>query len=189
MSKPIRPKALDAAFAYFRAWSRKAAGLGSGERKRVSVVATPTPKLKVTIDTDSANVERILTALGQVESNPDTVALTGQDVSVRVMSRYQPTTIALSRPEPDVGAAETAFLAAALSGAPSPKQARDKLRLLYVHRHEGRDVFVTDDMDTFGASESERHRRINGLVSPVRVMSTDEFEQYCRSRQTTGHWG
>ena len=63
-------------------------------------MATPTPKLKVTIDTDSANVVRILTALGQVESNPDTVALTGQDVAVRVMSRYQLTTIALSRPEP-----------------------------------------------------------------------------------------
>ena len=78
-------------------------------------MATPTPKLKVTIDTDSANVERILTALGQVESDPDTVALTGQDVGVRAMSSYQPTTITLSRPEPDVGAAETAFLAAALS--------------------------------------------------------------------------
>jgi hypothetical protein len=135
MTKPARPKALDAALAYLRAWARRAASLGSGERKRVSVVATPTPKLKVTIDTDSANVERILTALGQVESDPDTVALTGQGVGGRAMSSYQPTTITLSRPEPDVGAAETAFLAAALSGAPSPKQARDKLRLLYVHRH------------------------------------------------------
>ena len=189
MSKPARPKALDAALAYLKAWARRAASLGSGERKRVSVVATPTPKLKVTVDTDSANVERILTALGQVESDPDTVALTGQDVGVRAMSSYQPTTIALSRPEPDVGAAETAFLAAALSGAPSPKQARDKLRLLYVHRHEGRDVFVSDDVDTFDAPGSKRRQRLNGLVSPARVRSTEEFEQYCRLRQTTGRWG
>jgi len=117
------------------------------------------------------------------------VALTGQDVRVRVMSRYQPTTTTLSRPEPDVGAAETAFLAAALSGAPSPKQARGKLRLLYVHRHEGRDVFVSDDVATFDAPASERRQHLNSLVSPARVSSTEEFEQYCRLRHTTGRWG
>jgi hypothetical protein len=63
------------------------------------------------------------------------------------MSRYQPVTFLLSSLTLDVGAEETRFLAAALSSAVS----RDKLRLLYVHRREGRDIFVNDDTDTFGA--------------------------------------
>jgi hypothetical protein len=147
-------------------------------------VATPPAKLKVTIDTDSANVERMLTALGQAESDPDMVALTGQDVAVSVLSRYQPATFSLPRPDTDVGAGEARFLAAVSSSASS----RDKLRFLYVHRHEGRDVFVSDGADTFGAPGSERRQRINGLVSPVRVMSTEEFREYCRLRHTTGRW-
>jgi hypothetical protein len=70
------------------------------------------------------------------------------------------------------------------------KQARDKLRFLYVHRREGRSVFVSDDTEMFGgAPESEQRQRVNGLVSPAEVMSTGEFEQYCRLRKTTGRWG
>jgi hypothetical protein len=99
-------------------------------------MATPTPKLKVTIDTDSANVERILTALGQVESNADTVALTGHDVAVRVMSRYQPTTNTLSRPEPDVGARRIRLVAGATVSARGRRVAAAPADELgrYVHR-------------------------------------------------------
>jgi len=146
-------------------------------------MATPT-KLTVTIDVNSADVERVLAAFVWADNNPDLVALT-DPAAVLVMSRYQPATFLLSRLALDVGAEETRFLAAALSSAAS----RDKLRLLYVHRREGHDILVSDDTDTFGAPGSNRRQRLNGLVSPARVMATDEFEQYCRSRQTTGRWG
>jgi hypothetical protein len=59
-------------------------------------MTTPTKKLKVTVDSDSADVNRVLTALGGAESNPDTVAVTGQDVPMRVNSVYQPITLPLS---------------------------------------------------------------------------------------------
>ena len=150
-------------------------------------MATPTPKLKVTVDTDSASVNRVLAALSQAESNPDTVMLTSQDAAMKVTSAYQATTLPLTRPTPDVGEDETAFLAAALPGA--SKQARDKLRFLYAHHREGRNVFVSEDVETFGAPASEKRLRVNGLVLPAEVMSTEEFERYCRSRQTTGRWG
>jgi hypothetical protein len=72
-------------------------------------MATPPPKLKVTIDTDSAGIDRVLTALGRAENNPDTVALTGQDVAVSVLGRYQPATIVLSRPHPTLGKMKSPF--------------------------------------------------------------------------------
>jgi hypothetical protein len=149
-------------------------------------MATPT-KLKVTIDVNSTDVERAMAAFVRADNNPDLVALTDPAV-VLIMSRYQPPTFLLPRLARDVGGQETDFLAVALSSA-SSKQARDKLRLLYAHRREGGDVFVSDDTETFGAPESEQRQRVNGLALPASVMSTDEFERYCQARQTTGRWG
>jgi hypothetical protein len=152
-----------------------------------NVMASPKLRATVTIDTDSADVDRVMIAISRAESNPDMVALT-QNVAVRSENKYRPATVVLPRPDPVVGAEETAFLAAALSGAPSPKQARDKLRLLYVHRSEGRDVFVSDDADTFDAPGSERRQRLNRLASPARIMSSEGFVQSCQLRRQTGRW-
>jgi hypothetical protein len=56
-------------------------------------MATPT-KLKVTIDVNSADVERAMAAFVRADNNPDLVALT-DPVAVSIMSRYQPATFLL----------------------------------------------------------------------------------------------
>src|SRR5687768_7740254 len=97
------------------------------------------PKLKVTVDTRTVHLERVMAALVPIASRVDDVALMPGDIAVGHLSARQPSTFTLPSPDPKVGPAEARFLTAA--GA-SP-DAAGKLRSLFVHLREGRDIFVT----------------------------------------------
>src|SRR5688572_5361864 len=103
------------------------------------------PKLKVTVDTRTGYLERVMAVLVPIASRLDDVALMPGDIAVGHLSARRPSTFTLPAPDPKVGPAEARFLTAAGASPDTP----GKLRGLYVHLREGRDVFVTEDAETF----------------------------------------
>ena len=120
-----------------------------------------------------------MAALVPIASRVDDVALTPGEITVVHLSARQPSTFTLPAPDPKVGPAEARFLTAVGASLDAP----GKLRSLFVHLREGRDIFVTEDAETFGETWSEQRERLDRLLAPGRIMSIVDFERYCRSRQ------
>ena len=138
------------------------------------------PKLKVTVDTATVSIERVLEALIPIASSVADVALT-EIVAAPFLNPRLPGTFRLPSPDRDVSPAEAVFLEAAGASADHG----DRLRRLYVHDREGRDVFVTEDAKAFGALGSAQRGRVEELVAPSRIMSVEEFEAFCAARRAS----
>ena len=134
------------------------------------------PKTKITVDTSTVDIERVMAALIPIASTVGDVALTE---IVAALQRRLPGTFRLPSPYRELGADEVMFL----NNAAASADHRDQLRRLYVHKRERRDLFVTEDGKAFGAPGSKQRDRLSILVAPARIMSTEEFEAFCASRR------
>jgi hypothetical protein len=114
------------------------------------------------------DIARAMTALRRVGC--DDVALT-ENIRVEDQSRYWPSTFVLHL-SPEVGPEEAAFI----NDVGALPEQRQWLRFLYAHSREGRNVFMTSDVETFGAAGSERRQRLAN-VARTEVMTLAEFER------------
>ena len=116
----------------------------------------------------SVDIVRAMTALRR--AGCDDVALT-ENIRVEDQSRYWPSTFLLHL-SPDVGPEEAAFIKQV--GARSEQ--RQWLRFLYAHSREGRNVFMTSDVETFGTEGSERRQHLTNAAR-TQIMTLAEFER------------
>jgi hypothetical protein len=81
-----------------------------------------------------------------------------------------------------VGKRETRFLEAVLAVLGGGERQRRAARCLYAHTQDNRGIYVTDDSGVFGARGDERRRRLSALT---KVMTLEEFEEFCDDRRNT----
>jgi hypothetical protein len=142
---------------------------GVGQRRRSSAPSdSMTSKLKVTIDVGSVDITRAMTVLRRLHC--DDVALT-DDVRIQDRGRDRPSTFVLHL-SPETESEEATFIKDA---AASPEQ-EQWLRFLYAHSREGRNVFMTSDVETFGAEGGERRQRLEDAAG-TQIMTLAEFER------------
>ena len=127
-----------------------------------------TTKLRVTIDVASVDIARAMAVLRRVGCND--VALT-DNVRIEDQSRYRPSTFLLHL-SPEIAPEEAAFIKQV--GARSEQ--RQWLRFLYAHSREGRNVFMTSDVETVGAAGSERRQHLTNAAR-TQIMTLAEFER------------
>jgi hypothetical protein len=127
-----------------------------------------TTKLKVTIDVASVDIARAMTVLRRVGC--DDVALT-DNVRIEDQNCYRLSTFLLHL-FPEIAPEEAAFI----NHVGALPEQRQWLRFLYAHSREGRNVFMTSDVETFGAAGSER-RQCLANVARTEIMTLAEFER------------
>jgi hypothetical protein len=163
--------------------------------------------LKITLDTNTLPVDRALQALGRIPADVVVTSVTAREVQgtkwepelscLQVVPETwvmgeSPMGLGVLGNQADAGLFEKT-LGTITNGSfpkpgkrgnltPSQKRQMHDAMIFCTHVREGRDVFVTNDKTAFGEDGSVQRRRVVELA-PTQVMTLEEFERFCATRQ------
>ena len=166
--------------------------------------------LRITLDTNTARLERVGPAIRKIRDAVDVATTT--TVAREIGSVYDPSLhqlriaselwvmgesplgVAVLGGEGDPTFFERVLAAITNESFPKPgsrsslsqgqrNQLRDAM-IFYTHVREARDIFVTNDVKAFGSEGTEQRRRVGALAPTTRVMTLAEFERFCDAQQT-----